>query len=89
MRSNLERLLSQMGKAGGPIVADVWIDGEGMTRRLQMKLPLAVAGLNASTTVQMDLYDFGTKVDVQPPPASEVRDISDASQLQSLLPSGA
>ena len=42
-------------------------------------------------TQRIELYDFGTKVDVEPPPAREVKDLTEiaASLGGSSAPSGA
>lgn len=48
---------------------DVWVDGDGRARRLRMGV-----GGNAGDTITVELYDFGTAVDVEPPPADQVSD---------------
>ncbi|HEV8602003.1 MAG TPA: hypothetical protein VGQ68_01265 [Gaiellaceae bacterium] len=49
------------------VIVDAWIDGEGLVRRLRM--PDYGEGPGAIT---FDFFDFGVKVDVEPPPAAEV-----------------
>jgi hypothetical protein len=54
---------------GADVDADVdvagraWVDGEGRLRRLELS--------EGGTTATVDLFDFGTEVDVEPPPAAE------------------
>jgi hypothetical protein len=63
-----------------PKPADVWIDDQGRLRKIQyavtLKIPAEVtAEVTASqmtTEITLELYDFGVKVDVTPPPASQV-----------------
>lgn len=53
---------------------EAWIDEEGRARRVVYYLPpSASAHSDAPTsTVAIELYDFGVAVEVEPPPASEV-----------------
>ena len=81
LRDAMQKSIDSIAKLRTPIVADVWIDGHDMARRFEMHLPaLSVATgsttITASVSMRMDLYDFGTPVDVQVPPASEVQDMS-------------
>jgi LppX_LprAFG lipoprotein len=69
--------LREKAKAGldqlkGPFPIDVWIDGDGQTRKISMDVD-AAAG-KVSTTIEY--YDFGVDVDVSAPPASDVFDFS-------------
>ena len=56
------------------LVADAWIDGDGLLQRL--RLPI---GDGATMTV--DLYDFGVKVDVEAPPADELVSEDEMTEL--------
>jgi hypothetical protein len=57
---------------------DVWIDGDGMARRMKYEQPLPGAGgETASMALTMELFDFGVEVDVEPPPDDEVLDIQE------------
>jgi hypothetical protein len=53
------------------VPADLWIDGSGRLRKLEMSMSSPVA-----TTAVFELWDFGTTVDVTPPPSSQVVDAS-------------
>lgn len=52
--------------------ADAWVDGQGYLRRLAFALPTTAASPALKVTV--DFSDFGTTVDVTPPPADQVAD---------------
>jgi hypothetical protein len=53
------------------LTIDVWVDDEGLMHRLALRGQLGGVG-NVAMTV--DLYDFGTEVDVKVPPPSKVLD---------------
>jgi hypothetical protein len=72
------RLYKQLGTSTVPV--QVWIDGDGLVRKLHETLSGTIAGagrLDLDMTVT--LSDFGAAVNVTPPPADQVADIS---QLQ-------
>jgi hypothetical protein len=86
-------------KAGfSAVPADVWVDREGITRRIKMQMDLGalvkdIAGAvpdapkpeaipDMTMTMSMDLYDFGVPVNVVAPPASET------TEFPSFGPSG-
>jgi hypothetical protein len=48
---------------------DVWIGDDNLLRRVQVG--------DETTTVTIELYDFGVEVDVEPPDQGEVFDVSD------------
>jgi hypothetical protein len=60
----------------GNLPIDVWIDGRERVRRYQLKLPLCFEGERESETVAIELYDFGKQSIPQPPPRSEVSDLT-------------
>lgn len=63
----LERI---SGQSDLPI--DVWVDGRNLIRRYQVQVPICFQGERASESVSAELYDYGTQSIPQPPPASEV-----------------
>ena len=78
-RAKLAVLAPKLGSQRIPIEA--WIDARGRLRRVVISYPLLPllsarqsAGVppNATIHIQEDLYDFGTPVHVQAPPASAV-----------------
>jgi hypothetical protein len=74
--TQLEKLL---GTTTLPV--DIWVDKQGVARRLQFHFPLPKLGSSTATqsgqmTETLDLYDFGIPVSVSPPPASQVAEFS-------------
>jgi hypothetical protein len=70
LRDKVQKGLDELG---GPVPVDVWIDGDGQTRKIAMDVD-AKAG-RVSTNIEY--YDFGTDVDVSAPPADDVFDLRD------------
>lgn len=77
-RQGIEGMLDQFGSAGVPF--EVFIDAQGLLRRLSLDMSMTIEGEQLRMEMQMDYYDFGVAVDVQAPPANRVFDVSD--QLQ-------
>ena len=75
-RQGMQRMLGQLGAKGVPF--EVFVDGDGLLRRLTMDMSMKAMGQPLSTKVSMDYFDFGVDVDVQAPPA---RDVTDATRL--------
>jgi hypothetical protein len=69
VRSRLQKALSAM-EASVPV--KVWVDGDGLPRRMEMAIDVQ----KMSMTMTMEFYDYGVKIDVAPPPADEVGDMS-------------
>jgi hypothetical protein len=61
---------------------DAWIDADGLVRRVQTKIdyaslaPEAAAAGLGSMTQTVEYFDFGTKVEIQPPPDDQVQDLT-------------
>jgi len=54
---------------------DAWIDGAGRARKMELDLPLDMAGAGKGhETLTMELYDFGTPVSLVAPSADQVQD---------------
>jgi hypothetical protein len=78
-----QKLLDQglVGVDSNPTV-DVWIgDADHLVHRLMLAMDMSAAGQSMHMNLSLDLYDFGVPVDVEAPPASQVRDLSDLAQL--------
>jgi hypothetical protein len=81
-REDLREALEQLG--AGRVPYEVWIDDEGLPRRLRVTVdPSAfdlpsVEGLDGSAILTVDLYDFGRPVAVEAPPAEETVDFFSA-----------
>ena len=52
---------------------DVWLGDDGLVRRIRFEQAL---GDNSTMTMDEELYDFGTEVDVTPPPDDQVVDLT-------------
>lgn len=55
---------------------DVWVDDNGLPRKLFYEISTTVQGSKVKTTLEMKLSDYGISVDVQPPSASQVTDLA-------------
>jgi LppX_LprAFG lipoprotein len=71
LQDDIRRIIEQTGDQTVPM--DIWIDQDGLARRLQW-----TQHLQQGTTMTMDeeLYDFGAEVDATTPPADEVLDLT-------------
>ena len=72
LRTSIKVLRSEIDADGIPV--DVWIDGDGVARRFSQTID-GVEGL--STSMTMEMYDFGTEIDVEPPPPGQVIDFDE------------
>ncbi len=74
-RDTVEASLDQLGDLeGAAIPVDVWIDDDGLPRRVQLDLSTALGAIAGDGTMQMtmELFDYGEAVDIEVPPADEV-----------------
>jgi hypothetical protein len=72
-RAAVEAMLKTFGAAEIPV--DVWVDGQNLVRREDLKLALpggSGAPAGATLTLTTDFYDFGVPVRVSAPPAAQV-----------------
>jgi hypothetical protein len=82
-RAVLRQLIDQLGlKPAFPV--EVWVDAQGRVRRMHLVLDysppnpppnVARGSLPSSVDLTMELFDFGTPVTAQAPPADQVTDI--------------
>ena len=56
---------------------DVWIDDDKLVRRMRMTVPVKQGDETADGEMIQEFYDFGTEVDVEPPPAEDVVDFTE------------
>ena len=75
LKAQLDQFLEQSGISSIPV--EVWIDGDGFVRRMKQTLEGNDSGLQMNMTMTTDLYDFGTDVSVEEPPANDVVDYSE------------
>jgi hypothetical protein len=71
-------MLDQLGAKSVPF--EVYVDGDGLLRRMKMDMSMTIEGERLAAAMQMDYFDFGVDVDVQAPPARSVFDVT--GQLQ-------
>ncbi|HEY3069886.1 MAG TPA: LppX_LprAFG lipoprotein [Gaiellaceae bacterium] len=71
-RESYRRIIELSGQSKVPM--EVWIDDQGLTRRLRFEQKMTGG---ASMKMTEDLYDFGANVDVQLPAADQVLDITE------------
>ena len=70
LRETYRRVIEMSGQSKVPV--DVWIDGQGHTRRVRYEQTMH----GATTELTEEFYDFDSPVKVVPPPADEVIDIT-------------
>jgi hypothetical protein len=73
-RKGMQMMLDQVGSKTLPF--EVFVDGDGLLRRMKMVMNMRVAGDQVVMKMQTDYSDFGVAVDVQAPPASSVLDVT-------------
>ncbi len=87
LRARGDSALGRLAEQGldlfdGAMTFDVWIgDGDRLVHRIAFSLGMTVEGQAAHIAMTIDLYDFGVPVDVQPPPADQVRDFGALTSL--------
>lgn len=80
---DLGALFQELGSAMSAIPIEVWIDGDGRLRKMEMVIDFSalLGGLGAPQqqegappimTMTLELWDFGVPVHVSPPPAGQV-----------------
>jgi len=73
LRRAAEQLTDQVGAKRIPV--EVFVDADGLLRRLNMDLATTVQGHQVALEQSVDYYDFGVGVDVDAPPADQVYDL--------------
>jgi hypothetical protein len=71
-RESYRRLLELSAQARIPV--EVWIDGDGQTRRIRYEQEMRDG---SSMKLAQEYYDFGAEVKVEAPPPNEVADFSE------------
>jgi len=74
LKAQIDQLVQQSGI--GRIPVEVWVDDNGFVRRMKQSFE-GNGTLQRNMTMTMELYDFGTDVSVEEPPADDVIDFSD------------
>jgi hypothetical protein len=71
-RESYRRIIQISGQSEIPV--EVWIDEEGLTRRVRYEQTLPD---QTQMELTQEYFDFGVEVDVEPPPASQVLDLTE------------
>ncbi len=74
LKKQLDQLVEQSGISSVPV--EVWIDDEGFVRRMKQTFEGNGPGLQMNMTMTTELYDFGTDVSIDKPPADQVVDFA-------------
>lgn len=74
MRTSIRQVIKLSGSSTAPM--EVWIGDDGIARRIVDTITTNIAGQTAKITQRVELYDFGTKVDVTIPSADDTYDMS-------------
>jgi hypothetical protein len=75
MRESLTQAIDALGSKSVPVNA--WIDSDGLLRRVGYNFEGSEQTGGLSSSITVDLYDFGTKVEVRLPPTDQVADLAD------------
>ena len=76
LRASVEQIERLSGTSSMPV--EVWVDENDLVRRLSFEQSIsAAAGGPGLMTMTMDLFEFGTDVDVEVPPPSQVTDFTE------------
>jgi hypothetical protein len=71
-RASVKQALAQMGLSKIPV--DVWVDSQGLLRRMSLSVQFGKAMGNGSMAMTMNLSQFGAPVSITAPPADQVFD---------------
>lgn len=71
VRASVDVLKQRLGSSTLPV--DVWLDGEGRVRRFRQ----AILAEGSDVELTIELFDFGTDVDVAPPPENKTVDLAE------------
>ena len=76
MKASIDMMTEAIGTSTVPF--DVWIDDQGRAVRLQQAFEFKQgATQGASMSMTVDIFDFGTEVDIEVPPPSQTSDFSE------------
>lgn len=63
----IEAQLESLGGAIDSIPSEVWIDEDGLARRIKLDMSVEAQGQTADILITMEFSDYGVEVDVEPP----------------------
>ena len=73
-RAAVEEMLEGIDPSLARMPVDVWIDGDGLVRRMSMQLGgvlTAAMGTEATASVTIEMFDYGEPVEIEVPAAAE------------------
>jgi hypothetical protein len=73
-RRSIERLIQLSGTDSYPM--EVWIDRHHLVRRMRFVLEMKIQGQSLKYVTTTEMYDFGPKQKIKPPPAGDVYDVT-------------
>ncbi|MDQ3934878.1 MAG: hypothetical protein M3340_09655 [Actinomycetota bacterium] len=87
-RVAVERLVDMTGSSTYPM--ELWIDDDDLVRRVKVAYELNPPGQQqtSSFSMTMEFFDFGTPIDVTPPPAKDVQDLAELAERLGRLQQG-
>jgi hypothetical protein len=79
-RVAVEKLVDMTGTSTYPM--ELWIDDDDLVRRVNVSYDLNTPGQDgkSSFSMTMEFFDFGTPVDVSPPPKKDVQDLAELAE---------
>jgi hypothetical protein len=69
--------LEDLSATFGDLPVDVWVDAEGLVRRMEMVMDASEALDDGRMTMRFELYDYGEPVEITVPPAEDVIDFGE------------
>ncbi len=87
-RVAVEKLVDMTGSSTYPM--ELWIDDDDLVRRVKVAYELKPPGQQESSSfsMTMEFYDFGTRIDVTPPPEKDVQDLAELARRLGRLQQG-
>jgi hypothetical protein len=73
--ASVKRLIQLTGNTVSPV--DVWVARDGLVRRIKSSYNQKSGGQTIRVEQTIEYRDFGTRIRIEKPPASEVQDITD------------
>jgi hypothetical protein len=75
-RADLGPLVEPLQAGVGEVPVDVWLDADGLVRKLSIEISAEEQGEAGSASVSFELWDYGEDVEIELPPADAVVDAS-------------
>ena len=75
-KASIDALVKQLG-GESELPMEVWIDDDGLIRRQRFDFAVEQGGQDVSLEYEIELYDFGVRVDVEPPAEEDTADLSE------------